>query len=976
MLEHNEKAAFAGGEGQLTAQYSERVSPIITQTNQSQSRNNEKKYSFHSIPDELKSCRQWVLWKLEERNNGPTKVPYCQNGEHAKSSDPSTWSDFGEVVAVYERGGYDGIGFMFSKQDPFIGIDIDKCVSNGTLSPLAQDITELVNSYTEWSPSGKGIHIIARGQLNIQGTGKKKPELGLEIYHRGRYFTFTGQSWNSRTVIEDCQHEINELMARYFSNDKVSTNSSEGKFDERISDDQLWNYMFSSKAGEEIRSLYEGNISAHNNDHSSADMALCCYLAWFTKHDRERIDRMFRQSKLYRPKWDELRGEQKYGQITIQKAIETTVLHPSLEEQLAAAKELVDIALEQAAAGDKKAVLSERIISALAVVREYDALEFGRIEIELKERKLFSIVNRVLKQHKPQGRVAEQDEQVQSNDNPLKEWETDENGFLYRKKWTEQGIQKVLVTRTAPTIKRVLIADQSSHEYWEIEFKTVRGRAVTVQVSRESISTKRGVIAELSKYGFDIGEDNARDVSKYLRDYAAAHVGQTEEQKFMERFGWTKDYKSFVIGNDVLGEQNIEFKAPGAGEQQLAEAFTVRGALESWKKIIPLVSEKEWVMFKIYQSFLPPLLPILEIKGHVLSNYGESSKGKTLTDMVAASVWGNANYKSANESLMIQGAGITLDKMEKTLSLMTHIPTFVQDAHKIHEKVITDTLHAVELGNAKGRGSNNNGSQANRRIQTILYVTSEAPLTSTSKDGGIVARLVECEGSPLREENTLLVYEIEEVIYENYGHAGRQFVQYLLDNRDKWDEWRQMFHEAKKDAAMETEGLDTKVTRTNPFYVAVAMAGILADRALELGLGEEKIMGDVRTCLEEARGTMNTAPYYEKALDVLRDWIQANRSEFYIVFSDKTGSDISQTFSKNIPGVWQEIDKYVAMFPSRIDEVLKQHDFDLARCVKGWKDKGYLNLAKDGKPQRNTWYPVTKTSPRMYQFTYEALRFK
>ncbi len=72
---------------------------------------------------------------------------------------------------------------------------------------------------------------------------------------------------------------------------------------------------------ERVRDLFEGDISGNNNDHSSADLALTRLLAGRgLGHDD--IDQVFRASKLYRPKWDEMRGHNTYGQITIAKALE------------------------------------------------------------------------------------------------------------------------------------------------------------------------------------------------------------------------------------------------------------------------------------------------------------------------------------------------------------------------------------------------------------------------------------------------------------------------------------------------------------------------------------------------------------------------------------------------------------------------------------------------------------------------------
>ena len=154
-----------------------------------------------NIPDELKALRQWVGWKL----TGGRKLPVQTNGRAAKSNDPSTWASFAEVMAAYEQGRFypGGVGFVFTKDDPYCGIDLDGCLHpQDGLDDWAQKIVDRLDSYTEVSPSGYGVKIIVRGRSPFV-SGKKIPlqqfggsggkEAAIEIYNGGRYFALTGQ---------------------------------------------------------------------------------------------------------------------------------------------------------------------------------------------------------------------------------------------------------------------------------------------------------------------------------------------------------------------------------------------------------------------------------------------------------------------------------------------------------------------------------------------------------------------------------------------------------------------------------------------------------------------------------------------------------------------------------------------------------------------------------------------------------------
>jgi putative DNA primase/helicase len=286
-------------------------------------------YQFHNIPNELKNTPHWILWRSEKRDGKPTKVPYQITGEMAQSNNKRTWSTFPTVIKFFEQGEYDGIGFMFSKDDPFIGIDIDHCVSEGALTELAEDVIETVQSYTEYSPSGEGIHIIAKGKLPLKGpgTGRKNPSIGLEVYRHGRYFTFTGNSLGDSPV-EERSDEIKVLFDRHLQEKPKPEPKKIASFEKNdfknLSNSELWERMFNSKSGGTIKELFQGILI--NGDHSSTDMALCNHLAFWTDKDAAKMDSMFRESSLIREKWDKQHSNdgRTYGQMTIDMAIMTT----------------------------------------------------------------------------------------------------------------------------------------------------------------------------------------------------------------------------------------------------------------------------------------------------------------------------------------------------------------------------------------------------------------------------------------------------------------------------------------------------------------------------------------------------------------------------------------------------------------------------------------------------------------------------
>lgn len=152
-----------------------------------------------AIPEELRARPQWVAYSLEERDGKPTKVPKNpRTSKHASSTDPATWGTFAEARAAVARYDLDGVGFVFSPDDRFVGIDLDHCrdPQTGEIEDWALQIVNAICSYTEVSPSGTGLHIIAKAKLPPDAWHKVYPfgdDRAVEMYDRGRFFCMTGE---------------------------------------------------------------------------------------------------------------------------------------------------------------------------------------------------------------------------------------------------------------------------------------------------------------------------------------------------------------------------------------------------------------------------------------------------------------------------------------------------------------------------------------------------------------------------------------------------------------------------------------------------------------------------------------------------------------------------------------------------------------------------------------------------------------
>lgn len=293
-----------------------------------------------AIPDELRLRDQWVLWRGDEKIDAKTgevrlnKIPYTVRLRKASSTDPRTWTSYARVTQVlslaleewreeshaFRQG---GIGFVFTAEDPYLGIDLDHCRDPGTggIEPWAIDYIQRLDTYTEVSPSGTGVHCIGRGQH----PGARKRKGRVEVYAAGRFFTMTGNMLGVGREIADCTDTLAAIYTELFPA-KAEPAPKAARAPKPLDTAEIFRKASSARNGGKFRVLWSGDISGYASA-SEADAAFCAMLAFWTQ-DPAQIDALYRDSGLCRDKWDTRRGDSTYGAQTIAHALaQTTTMY-------------------------------------------------------------------------------------------------------------------------------------------------------------------------------------------------------------------------------------------------------------------------------------------------------------------------------------------------------------------------------------------------------------------------------------------------------------------------------------------------------------------------------------------------------------------------------------------------------------------------------------------------------------------------
>lgn len=264
-----------------------------------------------ALPRELRGLKQWVCYILKPRDNGKMGKPPASptTGNPISWTDPKNFLSFDQAVKFLKAnkpGNLAGIGLVFTGKEPFSGVDVDSCIDQGgNLTSQAQEIINRLNSYTETSPSGKGIRIIGAGKLPEGDQGGKHGD--YEAYSAARFLTITGNVFEGRNTIREFSDDLAWFRKTYTIAKPKDESSSRGQQPAMqssgpLSDDDILKITSKAKNSEKIQTLMNGGGD------SEGDAALINQFFFYTK-DPMQVERLMRSTNRTRAKWDEKRGK-------------------------------------------------------------------------------------------------------------------------------------------------------------------------------------------------------------------------------------------------------------------------------------------------------------------------------------------------------------------------------------------------------------------------------------------------------------------------------------------------------------------------------------------------------------------------------------------------------------------------------------------------------------------------------------------
>lgn len=270
--------------------------------------------AYDLIPQALRAAPRWIWWDKD-------KIPRSAiTGKQIDATNLKNGVAYDEAVDyIMLEPAAKGLGFLLG--DGIAGIDIDDAFDDtGALRADAAAIVDMMKPcYMERSPSGKGVHILGFGTKTTAACKKAlNNSKMLEVYDKDRYFTVTGDRLPESTPdLTDISDKLAILCDTFFP-EPLREETVAAVTEDPWTDEEVLDAIYKSPTHCFIfDDLWRGDTTRYNGDQSSADAALIERLLFFSGGNEEQTDRLFRKSGLMREKWDEMRGKQTYGQLTI-----------------------------------------------------------------------------------------------------------------------------------------------------------------------------------------------------------------------------------------------------------------------------------------------------------------------------------------------------------------------------------------------------------------------------------------------------------------------------------------------------------------------------------------------------------------------------------------------------------------------------------------------------------------------------------
>ena len=495
---------------------------------------------------------------------------------------------------------------------------------------------------------------------------------------------------------------------------------------------------------------------------------------------------------------------------------------------------------------------------------------------------------------------------TQFTDAPLQlncgRWRADDLGVVLNDV-TALGVPITITACPHPIIpvERYINLDTDTEKIKLAFYKDSRWREVTVDAG--TVLNKTSII-QLADRGVLVTSESAKDLVKYLSDVISLNAREIPLYNSIGRLGWIDG--DFIPYNDSIKyDGDADFKS-------IYDNVTYEGSYDLWLEHIKELRKDINIRLVLAASFASPLIEIVGALPFILHLWGTTGFGKTVTLMVASSVWGNPEMGCLTRTM-----NMTANAMARTSAFLYNIPFCADELQQIkqnwsnYDSLIMYLTEGIDRGRAKARG----GVEQTKIWRNSFIFTGEEPITKAASGGGVKNRVIEieCDKKIIQDGNYTA-----NLVKSNYGYAGRAFIAHLnhLINTDKQsiiDRYKTLF-----------KGILSATDTTDKQALSLALI-LLADE-----LASKFIFKDTALTIDDVKSYViseNAVRVEERAYNEVVNLISRNINKLNEYATDSWGKIYDDVVTINKQVLEQELNKM---------------GFDFGSLKKGWDKRGYI----------------------------------
>ena len=300
------------------------------------------------------------------------------------------------------------------------------------------------------------------------------------------------------------------------------------------------------------------------------------------------------------------------------------------------------------------------------------------------------------------------------------------------------------------------------------------------------VNSREAFRKHMSMYGVAVSKMD--EIMQYTTTWVNELQANLEADEAHKQFGWADDAcSSFILGNQEILADRVEFNPPSAQTASLFPSFEPKGSLEEWKETINFYNREnfelhQFVVGSSFGSVLMNLSPINCAALHIHSK--ESGVGKTTAIAAAASIWGRP------EDLIIHERDTYNTKMHRG-EIYHNLPLYMDELTNSRATELSNLAYQLTGGRQRGRMTSGGNAERYRGDAWKL-------LAVTTGNTSIIERVSMTKSMPKAEAQRILEVKVDRLfsgadekeaqdefsiaIGNHYGHAGKVYVQYIMNN--------------------------------------------------------------------------------------------------------------------------------------------------------------------------------------------------